>query len=140
MRILALDPATQIGFHSEETSGSFSLGKVKPEKLITLYLFLKETIEREKITHVVYEEPIQGHFHATVSHANLEGIILLVCEMKGMKYMNYTPSAIKKFITGKGNASKEEVIEAVKKLGYEPVDDNEADAIALYLLAKLELK
>lgn len=38
---------------------------------------------------------------------------------------------IKRFITGKGNASKSEVIEAVKGKGFIPQDDNEADALAL---------
>ena len=40
-------------------------------------------------------------------------------------------SYIKRQVTGKGNASKKEVIEAVRALGYHPQDDNEADAIAL---------
>jgi hypothetical protein len=43
---------------------------------------------------------------------------------------------IKKFITGCGNASKQDVINAVQTRGYRPIDDNEADAIALALLAE----
>ena len=42
---------------------------------------------------------------------------------------------IKRFITGKGNASKLEVIKAVKALGHRPIDDNEADALSLLHLA-----
>jgi Holliday junction resolvasome RuvABC endonuclease subunit len=38
---------------------------------------------------------------------------------------------IKRFITGKGNASKSEVIEAIHEKGFSPRDDNEADALAL---------
>ncbi len=34
-------------------------------------------------------------------------------------------------ITGKGNANKQQVINAVKQLGHQPQDDNEADAIAI---------
>jgi Holliday junction resolvasome RuvABC endonuclease subunit len=42
---------------------------------------------------------------------------------------------IKRHISGKGNASKDEVIKAVGELGFHVSDDNEADAIALLNLA-----
>ncbi len=42
---------------------------------------------------------------------------------------------IKRFVTGRGNADKAAVIEAVRVRGYSPVDDNEADAIAILLWA-----
>jgi Holliday junction resolvasome RuvABC endonuclease subunit len=38
---------------------------------------------------------------------------------------------IKRHVAGKGNADKAAVIAAVKALGYNPADDNEADALAL---------
>ncbi|MFZ1416691.1 MAG: hypothetical protein WAS73_19270 [Defluviicoccus sp.] len=38
---------------------------------------------------------------------------------------------IKRHIAGKGNADKAAVIDAVRKLGFNPADDNEADALAL---------
>ncbi|MFP3032917.1 MAG: Holliday junction resolvase, partial [Wolbachia sp.] len=38
---------------------------------------------------------------------------------------------IKRFIAGKGNASKSEVIEAIREKGFSPRDDNQADALAL---------
>jgi hypothetical protein len=38
---------------------------------------------------------------------------------------------IKRHIAGKGNADKAAVIAAVKALGFDPQDDNEADALAL---------
>jgi Holliday junction resolvasome RuvABC endonuclease subunit len=42
---------------------------------------------------------------------------------------------IKKHITGKGNADKLAVIKAVQALGFNPKDDNEADALALLSFA-----
>ena len=38
---------------------------------------------------------------------------------------------IKRHIAGKGNADKQAVIDAVRRLGFQPADDNEADALAL---------
>ena len=42
---------------------------------------------------------------------------------------------IKKHATGKGNASKDEMVAAMRLLGHEPADDNEADALALLYFA-----
>ena len=38
---------------------------------------------------------------------------------------------IKKHATGKGNAGKDDMIASVRLRGHTPVDDNEADALAL---------
>ncbi len=43
---------------------------------------------------------------------------------------------IKRHVTGKGNASKQTVIEAVRCRGHDPVDDDEADVIAILLWAE----
>lgn len=48
-------------------------------------------------------------------------------------YEGVPVGTIKKFATGKGNASKDEMIAAVKAKGYLCKDDNEADAVALLL-------
>ena len=38
---------------------------------------------------------------------------------------------IKRHATGKGNASKAEVIESMRRKGHNPADDNAADALAI---------
>jgi Holliday junction resolvasome RuvABC endonuclease subunit len=38
---------------------------------------------------------------------------------------------IKRHATGRGNASKQEVIDAMRRLGHPVSDDNEADALAI---------
>ena len=38
---------------------------------------------------------------------------------------------MKRHIAGKGNAPKDDVIAAVRALGFDPEDDNEADALAV---------
>ena len=50
-------------------------------------------------------------------------------------YQGVPVGTIKRFITGKGNADKAAVIDAVRARGYSPADDNEADAIAILLWA-----
>lgn len=38
---------------------------------------------------------------------------------------------IKRHATGRGNANKEAMMAAIRALGHQPADDNEADALAL---------
>ena len=57
------------------------------------------------------------------------------CEHHQIPYQGVPVGTIKKHATGKGNASKEDVIAAVQARGHDPVDDNEADALALLLWA-----
>ena len=52
-----------------------------------------------------------------------------VCDSNGVPYEGFNVGTIKKFATGRGNASKAEMIAAAEMLGFQPKDDNEADAI-----------
>jgi crossover junction endodeoxyribonuclease RuvC len=52
-------------------------------------------------------------------------------EMFKIPYRGVPVGTIKRHTTGRGNADKEAVIAAVRALGFDPVDDNEADALAL---------
>jgi Holliday junction resolvasome RuvABC endonuclease subunit len=53
------------------------------------------------------------------------------CERNGVPYLGVPVATIKRHATGKGNAPKEAVIAAVRAKGFEPGDDNEADALAI---------
>jgi len=65
------------------------------------------------------------------------GLIRLILYMSGYKVRKYSPSALKKFITGKGNANKDLILKEVyKKYGVDFDDHNLADA---YVIAKLRL-
>ena len=50
-------------------------------------------------------------------------------------YEGVPVGTIKRFATGKGNADKAAIIAAMKARGFNPADDNEADALALLLWA-----
>ncbi|OSM04162.1 crossover junction endodeoxyribonuclease RuvC [Magnetofaba australis] len=73
--------------------------------------------------------------HAGVDAAHVYGGFLAVvtswCEARGIPYQGVPVGTIKKHATGKGNASKAQVIHAMKRLGFKPEDDNQADALAL---------
>jgi hypothetical protein len=58
-----------------------------------------------------------------------------VCFQQNIPCTGLTVQAIKKFMTGKANATKDEMIAAARRKGFNPKTDDEADAIAIMLLA-----
>lgn len=88
------------------------------------------------LTRIVFEEV---RAHAGTDAAHLYGGFLATltawCEQQGIPYEGVPVGTIKRFATGKGNADKAAMIAAIRARGFSPVDDNEADAIALLLWA-----
>lgn len=46
------------------------------------------------------------------------------------------PSNLKQYVTGNGGSGKPAVVAAVRALGHDPADDNQADAIGLAMIAR----
>lgn len=88
----------------------------------------------------VYYEDVKAHkgVYAAHKYGGFKAILTAWCEHHNIPYHGVGVGTIKKHITGKGNASKAEVIKGVIRFGYQPHDDNEADAIALlsYVLTR----
>ena len=145
MKILSLDVATHCGFCTETASGCWDLTPKRDEskgmKLIRFKSKLREVCELENINIIVFERAAGFHKNALIVEAELHGVLKLFCEENKIEYRAYSPSEIKKFATGKGNANKQQMIEFAKsKYNYDGNDDNEADAIHLYNLAKTDLE
>ncbi|ACI97506.1 hypothetical protein [Rhodospirillum centenum] len=85
---------------------------------------------------VVYEE-VRRHVGTDAAHVYGGFLATLTawCEDRGIAYEGVPVGTIKRFATGKGNAGKDAVIAAVRARGFQPADDNEADALALLLWA-----
>jgi hypothetical protein len=86
---------------------------------------------------VVHYEEIRRHLSTDSAHVHggLLATLTAWCEQYSIPYQGVPVGTIKRFITGKGNADKQAVIEAVRTCGFKPADDNEADAIAILLWA-----
>ncbi|WP_341823696.1 Holliday junction resolvase [Wolbachia endosymbiont (group A) of Agelastica alni] len=95
--------------------------------------WLNEMRERFSDIEAVYFEEVRRHLGTDAAHCYGGFLAHLTawCEENNIPYQGVPFKTIKRFITGKGNASKSEVIEAVKGKGFFPQDDNEADALAL---------
>ncbi|WP_332060793.1 crossover junction endodeoxyribonuclease RuvC [Bartonella sp. CB74] len=86
----------------------------------------------------VYFEEVRRHVGTDAAHAYGGFLATLTawCEHHQIPYEGIPVCTIKKATTGKGNASKEEMIKAVCSKGHAPQDDNEADALAILYLIK----
>ena len=85
----------------------------------------------------IYVEEVRRHVSVDASHVYGGWLAILTawCEHHGIAYEGMPVGTIKRHIAGKGNADKAAVIPAVQALGFDPQDDNEADALALLLWA-----
>ena len=82
---------------------------------------------------IVFFEAVRRHLGVDAAHAygGFLGHLTAWCEQRGIAYEGVPVGTIKRHATGKGNASKAMVIESIVRRGHKPIDDNEADALAL---------
>jgi Holliday junction resolvasome RuvABC endonuclease subunit len=141
MSTLCLDLGTQTGFAILEDnqtikSGSLSFRHDRYSGGGMRFLKFREwlvKINEKRTIDVVYFEEVRRHLGVDAAHVYGGFLATLTswCEIMGIPYQGIPVGTIKKHITGKGNASKQDVIEAVCRRGRKPVDDNEADAVAI---------
>lgn len=81
----------------------------------------------------VYFEEVRRH--AGTGAAHIYGGFMFTleawCESKKIPYQGIPVGTIKKHATGRGNAGKPEMIAAAQARGWNPTDNNEADALWL---------
>ena len=86
----------------------------------------------------IYYEDVRRHLGTDAAHVYggyLATLQAFCCE-KNIKLVPVSVGTIKKHWTGKGNANKYEMIKEARKRGFQPIDDNEADALAILDYAK----
>lgn len=149
MRILAIDTATKCGWaHSSGESGTWDLSAKMDEstgiRLLKLRRNLQAILETSGIDFVVFEAARYAGAdaqRALIVQSELQGVLKLWCEQRGLDYKGYSSNVIKKHATNNGNASKRMMVDAaITKWGrpFEDTDDNEVDALWLLDLAKKE--
>lgn len=85
----------------------------------------------------VYYEDVKRHLGTQAAHiyGGFEAILTMWCEHHNIHYEGVPVGTIKKHATGAGNAKKPQMIAEAQRLGFDPVDENEADALALMVYA-----
>lgn len=81
----------------------------------------------------VYFEEVRRHAGTDAAHiyGGFLAHLAAWCELKHVPYQGVPVGTIKRHATGKGNAGKDAVIAAMRAKGFDPEDDNEADALAI---------
>ena len=141
-KILALDLGTKTGWavylaDQKILSGTENFKSTRFEGGGMRYLRFKNWLdEMSKLSNgidQIYFEEVRRHIGVDAAHAYGGFLAHLTawCEADNIPYLGIPVGTIKKHITGKGNASKNQIIQAVTELGFNPSDDNEADALAL---------
>jgi len=148
MNILGIDPGTRnMGFAIISlTSGKISLIeagliKMKAENLQFQIPQMVEGLDRIFQTHTIDEVAVEDIFYAhnpatTIKLAQFRGAIMLKLLQEFGQFNEYTALQVKKALTGKGKASKEQVNFMVKRLlnikkEIKPLDISDAMAVAI---------
>ena len=140
--ILALDLGLKTGWAVRNREGAIASGthEFRPGRfdgggMIWLRFrgWLQEINETSGGVGVVVFEEVRRHLGTSAAHAFGGYLAHLTAwaEANRIPYQGIPVGTIKRHIAGKGNADKRAVIAAVKALGFNPADDNEADALAL---------
>ncbi len=81
----------------------------------------------------IWFEEVRRHAGTDAAHVygGLMATLTAWAELRGVPYEGVPVGTIKRHATGKGNASKDAMMAAVRAHGFSPADDNEADAIAI---------
>jgi len=140
MTILALDLGTQTGWavlcgSGSIISGSTSFKTKRHDGGGMKYLTFRRWLDSEfkgEVSEVYFEE-VRMHAGTQAAHVygGLMGTLTAWCEENSIPYASVPVGTIKKSATGKGNASKEQMINAAILHGFNVADDDQADAIHL---------
>lgn len=145
--VLALDLGTTTGWalrtgDDQIVSGTISFKPGRFEGGGMRYLLFRSWLaelqgQAKSAPGAVFFEEVRRHAGVDAAHAYGGFLATLTawCENQGIPYSGVPVGTIKKFATGNGNAKKTEMVAAMRALGHQPADDNEADALALLHLA-----
>lgn len=140
--ILGIDLGSKTGWSLIKEGKRISSGteKLQGKELADRFLYSQEffgsLIENPGLE-AVYFEHVRRFMssQAALVYCGLLAILMCQCQNRGIPFISLSPTEIKKYATGSGKASKEEMTEAATNLtGHKPIDDNEADAIIIGLL------
>ena len=157
MIILGIDPGTRnMGYALIRLEGSkislveAGLIKMKAEELQFQIPQMVEGLSTIFSTHTIDEVAMEDIFYAhnpktTIKLAQFRGAIMLKLLQEFGQFSEYTALQVKKAITGKGKASKEQVNFMVKRLlnikkEIKPLDISDAMAVAITHSQRVRLK
>jgi Holliday junction resolvasome RuvABC endonuclease subunit len=137
--ILALDLGTKTGYALHNGAIISGVWDLKPGRFegggmrfLKFRNMLAQMHTASPISEVYFEE-VRRHAGTDAAHVygGLMGQLTAWCEERKIPYQGVPVGAIKKSWTGNGAAKKDLMIQTARDHGFTPIDDNEADALAL---------
>ena len=140
--ILALDLGTHTGWALHQRDGTITSGTehFSPQRFegggmrfLRFKRWLNELRSHSVEIDAVFFEEVRRHAGVDAAHAygGFMSHLTAWCEQNSIPYQGVPVGTIKKHATGKGNASKDEMVAAARQRGFKPADDNEADALSI---------
>lgn len=150
MRICGVDPGLETtGYGVIDVAGPrtvlveagvFRASTAAPlaQRLRTVYDGFRALVAKTQPTHVVLEALYSHYAHPTTAilMGHVRGVILLAAGERGLPVEHYLPTRVKKAVTGRGHATKEQMQRMVQMLlnlpaVLEPDDATDAVGVAL---------
>lgn len=138
MKILALDSGTHTGWAANETpimSGTqgFELkrGESPGMRFLKFQSWLKDMIKLTSPDMIIYERAHHRGGAPTEVGVGLTTIIQTICAEAHIEHVALHSGTLKKHATGKGNASKEDMMQTARSLDWKFKTDDECDALWL---------
>lgn len=139
--ILAIDVGSNLGYVYGVSSISWKKGLLKvskhkyPKGWSILSEWLKNILSFTRIKEIAIEKPhvTKKFFHPIKILFGMLSIIESVADSFNVKIFYYSPGEIKKFWTGNGRASKQDMLNVTQKEWPGIKDHNVSDALALFI-------
>jgi len=149
LRILGVDPGTNLlGYALLEVHGNrlrlLELGTITQrkeasaqDKLSSIFFGLQDLIDRYRPHEMAIEAPFFGkNVQSMLKLGRAQGMAIAAALSREMPFYEYSPKRIKKSVTGRGNAAKEQVAAMLdqllqRKLEAETLDATDALAAAV---------
>ncbi len=151
MRVLGIDPGTRVvGWGLVERQGSrlvaLGWGVLRarasediPERLVVLHEGVRGLVREHRPGRVAIEEAFFGKSgRAALALGEGRGAAMVAVGLEGVPVVQFPPATVKKAVTGRGGAAKEQVGAMVKVLlGLDsiPAPPDAADALAVAICA-----
>ena len=145
--VLALDLSTKVGWACGRAGGEPDHGVLLLPKGVAglgavACAFLDGLMDLHEVQHferVVMEAPLppqaQTHAHTARLQLYLAGAVETWCYRRSIECREAAAPTVRKAVLGSGRAKKPEVIAWCQAQGWNPTDDNAADALALWRYA-----
>lgn len=148
MKVLGIDPSTHTGVavvgsgktihFTDEIEFKKDTGFERASKIVGRVL---SVYEAQKPDLVVLEDMFIGHASSALTVVQIGTMIRYFLWQEGIQYLDVSAASLKKFVTGKGNSKKEEVMMYVlKHWGFASPTNNIADAVGLAMFGLCALE